>query len=121
MGLSEGREAENSSTGPLLPMADFIIDTPHGASGGVVGRVGDLIMAGSPSSYTRSPHLFQLLETTINTNIPTSLSAFQGRKALMRIYCPVVVTVWTPWHAGRNCPFAYSLKLMSGESEGTKL
>lgn len=48
---------------------------------------------------TRSPHLFQL-PGTINTNIPTSISAFQGRKALMRIYCPVVVTVWTPRDAG---------------------
>lgn len=39
----------------------------------------------------------------------------------MRIYRPVVVTVWTPRDAGGICPFAYSLKLMSGESEGTKL
>lgn len=65
MGLSEGREAEHSSAGPLLPVADFIIDTPHGASGGVVGWVGDPIKAGSLSSSTRSPHLFQLLETTV--------------------------------------------------------
>lgn len=34
MCLSDGREAEHSGAGPPLPVADFIIDTTHGASGG---------------------------------------------------------------------------------------
>lgn len=60
MGLSEGREAEHGGAGPSLPVADFIIDTPHGAGGGVGGRAGggagwggfceDPIKAGSLSS-----------------------------------------------------------------------
>lgn len=50
MGLSEGREAEHSGTGPSLPVADFIIDTPHGAGGGMGGWAGDPIKAGSLSS-----------------------------------------------------------------------
>jgi len=37
MGLSAGREAEHSGAGPSLPVADFIIDTPCGASRGVGG------------------------------------------------------------------------------------
>lgn len=100
MGLSEGREAEHSGAGLLLPVADFIIDTPHGAGGGVgwweiVASEGTRLSLGAYLPYTTSPHLFQL-PGTINTNIPTSISAFQGRKALMRIYCPVVVTMRTP-------------------------
>lgn len=51
-------------------------------------------------TYTSCPHLLQLPQT-INTNTPTSISAFQGREALMRIYCAVVVTMKTPWDLGR--------------------
>lgn len=100
MSLSEGREAEYSGAGPSLPVADFIIDAPHGASGGVgESGEGEEVLRGPDLSSTKSPHLFQL-PGTINTNIPTSISAFQGRKALMRIYRPVVVTVRTPRDAG---------------------
>lgn len=80
----------------------------HWASGGMGGREGGWRSGGFAGTRlrleaylpsTRSPHLFQL-PRTINTNIPTSISAFQVRKALMRMYCPVVVTVWTPRDAG---------------------
>lgn len=48
MGLSEGREAEHSGAGPSLPVADFIIDAPHGAS----GRVGE---SGEGEGVLRGP------------------------------------------------------------------
>lgn len=113
MGLSEGREAEHSGAGPSLPVADFIIGSPLGASGGGGhGFCRDPIKAYLAS--TTFPHLFQL-PGTINTNIPTSLSAFQGRKALMRIYCLVVVTMWTPRDA-RGLSICILLKIDEWEN-----
>lgn len=92
--VAQGRRSPwltSSLTLPMEPVAGWV------SRGG--GFTGTRLRLEAYLPSTRSPHLFQL-PGTINTNIPTSISAFQGRKALMRIYRPVVVTVWTPRDAG---------------------